>query len=65
MAVRRLALYGTGRLNGTAIKQKFLGQGSLTRVGMRNDGKRPSALNFITVTVHVFYLFVLLQNSQF
>ena len=36
------ALHGAGQLDGAAEQQQFFRERGLARVGMRNDGERPS-----------------------
>ena len=40
-------LYGTGHLDGTAVKQQFLGQSGLTRIGVADDGEGTPTVDFI------------------
>ena len=52
MTVRCLSLDGSRRLDSASVKQKFLGQGCFSRVWVRDDGKRPSALNLLLKCIH-------------
>ncbi len=42
-----VAFYGTGRLNSTAKKQEFFGEGGLARIGVRNNGEGATTGDFL------------------
>ena len=54
MAVGCLTLNRACGLNSTAVKQKLFGQCCLTRVRVRNDSKRASAIDFLLQLAHCF-----------
>ena len=56
MSRRRLSLDAARQVDRTSVQQKFLGEGCLARIRVRNDRKGSPSVYFVRISSHVFIL---------
>jgi hypothetical protein len=54
----------TGLLNSAAEQEEFLRQGGFTGIGMTDDSKGPSTLNFVLIIMGRQFFFILLTFPE-